>query len=258
MATQVPYRARLLKGGALLDDTLRVVELWDDTAAADENLARIAEGNLLGKTSRSRLDDVLKKVIRPRFVEPGEHVVPALRGLLGDHRAFRDACYYEAGRADRLLADFAAGPVWDWWDAGRLFVDLSDVEAWLEELLAEGLLPAWTSSVRTRAAQGLLSTLRDFGVLSGVTRGHRKEIVPPSMSSRGFAYVAWREHEQGASSWALATSQVWRRWLLDEQRVLELFDQVARLGILRFSSAGSAVRIDWTAASLREVTGAAA
>lgn len=78
------------------------------------------------------------------------------------------------------------------------------------------------------------------------------------MTPRGFAYVAWREHEQGASSRALVTTRVWRRWLLDQDRVLHLFGQAARLGVLRFSSAGSAVRIDWVASSLEEVTRAAA
>jgi hypothetical protein len=252
------YHSRLLKGGAALDDTLRVVELWDATLSPEENLERIAADNLLGKSSRSRLDDVLSRVVRPRFVAPGDHVLPALRGFTDDHRAFRDACYYEAARADPLLADFAEGPLWEWWEAGRLSVDLADVEGWFDELEQQDHLPAWTSSVRTRAAQGLLSALRDFGVLSGIAKGHRKEIATPAITPRGFAYVAWREHEQGASSRALASSRVWRRWLLEPDRVLDLFGQAARLGVLQFSSAGSAVRIDWIASSLQEVTGATA
>ncbi len=137
-------------------------------------------------------------------------------------------------------------------------VTLGDTVAWLERVATEGLAPEWTASVRTRAAQGLLSALRDFGVLRGAARSARKEIVPPSMSPRGFAYVAWREHEQGASSRALVSSGVWRRWLLDTDTVLDLFGQAARLGVLRFATAGSAVRVDWLVGSLDEVTGAAA
>jgi hypothetical protein len=40
--------------------------------------------------------------------------------------------------------------------------------------------------------------------------------------------------------------------------VLDLFGHAARMGVLRFSSAGSAVRVDWLAGSLAEVTNAAA
>ena len=52
----------------------------------------------------------------------------------------------------------------------------------------------------------------------------RKEIASPTLSPRGFAYVAYRLHEQGASSRALITTPVWRQWLLPDERVAELYD----------------------------------
>jgi hypothetical protein len=97
--------------------------------------------------------------------------------------------------------------------------------------------------------------LRDFRILRGAAN---KEFAPVQMTPLGFAYVAYREHEQGASSRALVTSQVWRRWLLEPRRVLELFHEVEGVGVLRFSRIGSAVRIDWLATSLDEVARAAA
>jgi Putative inner membrane protein (DUF1819) len=250
-----PLTSNIQKGGALLDDCRRVVEAWENDRTPEENLARIADENLLAKASRARTEDVLLRVIRPRLVAPGRHVIPALKGLLTEPRAFTEACYYEAARDDSLLAAFAEGPLWSWWQAGRVGVGIDDVTSWLGALAKEGRIPAWSDSVRTKAARGLLAALRDFGVLRGATR---KEIAPPAMSPQGFAYVAWREHEQGASSRALATSRVWRRWLLEPDRVADLFAHAARLGVLRFSSAGSAVRVDWLTGSLAEVTGAAA
>lgn len=247
--------SNIQKGGALLDDCRRVVEAWDPSISSEENLQRIAKENLLGKASRSRTDDVIRRIIGPRFVQPGRHVIPALRGLLGEPRSFVEACYYETARDDTLLAAFAQEPLWHLWQTGRVGVSIADVTDWLSSLTVSGQLPMWSDSVRTKTARGLLAALRDFGVLRGASR---KEIVAPSMTPRGFAYVAWREHEQGASSRALATSRVWRRWLLEPDRVLDLFGQAARLGVLQFSSAGSAVRIDWIASSLGEVTGAAA
>ena len=252
------YTTRLLKGGAVLEDTRRVVELWDLELEPEANLERLSAGNQLGKKSRSRLDDLLDRVVQPRFVDPGPHVIAALKGLLHDHRAFREACYYEASRADDLLAEFVEAALWRWWQRGRLAVGVDDVLGWLQDLADSGRAPAWSDSVRTRLAQGLLSTLRDFGILTGAPRCHRKEFAPPAMTARGFAYVAWREHEQGASSRALATGSVWRRWLLDDADVEALFNQSARLGVLQFSRVGSAVRVDWRVAGLAEATRAAA
>jgi hypothetical protein len=245
------FTSNIQKGGALLDDTRRVVEVWDPGTVPAENLARIAGANLLAKASGVRVDDVLLRIIRPRFVDPGPHVLPALKGLLGDTRAFTEACYYETARDDPLLAAFAEGPLWSWWQDGRVRVDIAEVTAWLAKLAAAGDTPAWSDSVRTKVARGLLSALRNFGILQGSIR---KEFANPNMSPIGFAYVAWREHEQGASSRALVASPVWHRWLLDTGRVLDLFAQAARLRVLRFSQAGSAVRVDWLVGSLEEIT----
>jgi hypothetical protein len=250
-----PLTSNIQKGGALLDDCRRVVEVWDADRDPSQNLARIADENLLAKASRARTDDVLRRVIGPRLVEPGEHVIPALKGFLADRRAFTEACYYETARDEAMLAIFAEGALWSWWQEGRVGVRVDDVTAWLATLEHQGRIPVWSDSVRLKTARGLLAALRDFGILRGL---QHKEIAPPAMSPRGFVYVAWREHEQGASSRALATSPVWRRWLLEPDRVADLFAQVARLGLLRFSSAGSAVRVDWLVGSLAEVTGAAA
>jgi len=248
-----PLTSNIQKGGALLDDCRRAVEVWDTDLAPMENIARIAEENLFAKASRSRTEDVLLRIIGPRLVAPGPHVIPALKGFLAEPRSFIEACYYEASRDDRLLATFAEEQLWAWWGAGYVGVASGDVNAWLVGLADQGRAPRWSDSVRSKVARGLLAALRDFGVLRGEVR---KDIAVPMMTPRGFAYVAWRQHEQGASSRALTTSRVWRRWLLDEEHVVDLFAQAARLGVLRFSSAGSAVRVDWLASSLGEVTGA--
>ena len=110
--------------------------------------------------------------------------------------------------------------------------------------------PAWPGVCCPRFATS--------GILAGAAKSRRKEFVPPAMTPRGFAYVAWREHEQGASSWALVTGSVWHRWLLDADSVDDLFNQSSRLGVLRFSRVGSAVRVDWRVDGLAEATRVAA
>jgi hypothetical protein len=75
---------------------------------------------------------------------------------------------------------------------------------------------------------------------------------------RGFAYVAFRLHEQGASSTSIESSQVWRRWLLSPDRVDDLLHQAAQAGVLTYGRAGTAVRIDWHVSSVEEAIRAAA
>jgi hypothetical protein len=247
--------SNIQKGGALLDDARRVVDVWDLDQDTSWNLTHISEQNLLAKPSRARADDVLLRVLRPRLVEPGPHVIAALKQLLPSPRGFADAYYFEATRDDALLAAFAEGPLFEWWERGRIGVDVESVLAWLADLADHGQTPLWTETIRTKVARGLLAALRDFGILSGAVR---KEFAPPSLSIAGFGYVAFRLHEDGASSRALFASRVWRRWLLDTARVTELFHEAERQGLLRYSSAGSAVRVDWLQGTLSEAVCAVA
>lgn len=253
--TAVAFTVNIQKGGALLPDARRLVEVWDLDQGADENLRRIAGENLLGKATRRRLDDVLLRCLAPRFVQPGPHVIAALKGLLGDHRAFIEAAYFETSRDETLLAAFAEEPCFSWYRAGRSRVTIEDTTAWLSEQAASGLLPEWSPTVRTKVGRGLLAALRDFQVLDGATI---KRFATPHLTLRGFAYAAFRLHEQGASSTTIATSPVWRRWLLDPDRVDDLLHQAARAGVLTYGAAGTAVRIDWHVATVEEAIRAAA
>lgn len=253
--TAPTFTVNIQKGGALLPDARRLVEVWDLSEPADANLRRVANENLLGKTTRRRLDDVLLRCLVPRFVAPGPQVIAALKQLLPDHRAFVEAAYYETTRDERLLAAFAEGPSFGWYEAGRSRVTIDDTTSWLAEQTTEGVLPEWSPIVRTKVGRGLLAALRDFQVLEGATL---KRFAPPQLSLRGFAFVAFRLHEQGASSTTVATSHVWRRWLLGPERVEDLLQQAARAGVLTYGSAGTAIRIDWHVTSVEEAIRAAA
>ncbi len=75
----------------------------------------------------------------------------------------------------------------------------------------------------------------------------------PGISVGGFAYVAFRLHQQGESSRAILTSPVWRCWLLDDARVDEMMHRLVSLGVVYYSVVGSTLRIDWRVDSLVEV-----
>ncbi len=247
--------SNILKGGALLDDARRLVDVWDLGEDDAWNLRHIADENLLAKPSRARANAVLRRVLRPRLVEPGPHVIAALKELLPSPRGFTEAYYFESTRADELLAACAEGPIFAWRQAGRIAVDVNEVAAWLAELSAKGQTPSWADQTRLEVARHLLAALRDFGILSGAVR---KEFSRASLSAAGFSYIAFRLHECGASSRALLASEMWRRWMLDSGRVTELFHEAARNGLIRFSAAGSSVRVDWLEESLPEVVRAVA
>lgn len=253
----VPLTASIMKVGAHVDDTRALVQAWDPTVDDSANVERIVDSNLLGLPSRSRAHDVMTRALKPRFITPNAGIIEALAILSTNAEAFRDACYYELARVDGLVTAFMAEQVQEWWDDGRVAIDSGDARSWIDKLGADGLIHDWSPNIRERVARSLLAALRDVGRLTGAKSSPRKEIARPGITTGGFAYAAFRLHQQGASSRALITSPAWKLWLLDANRVDEQIHRLASLGIVFYSAAGSTRRIDWRAESLAEVARAA-
>jgi hypothetical protein len=256
MSSTPIYTSNLQKGGALLDIAALVFANWDETRSCDENLDALIN---IRAASAVRRTDLRDRILRPRYIEPGPHVRSALHVLLqADRRAFRDACYFETTRAEPLLADFAEGPLFHWYRAGRSSITLNDAAGWVAEVVDGGLAPPWSDAVQTRVARALLATLRDFGVLEGATGSNKKNIGHPYPSVAGFAYVCWRLHEFGVTAASIEGSTVWRRWLLDTPDVAALLADLAQHGVILLNRAGSVVRIEWQAQTLAEAVHGAA
>jgi hypothetical protein len=75
----VRYSSKIIKAGAILADTKTLLVNWDTAAPAQVNLDRLRRENVLGKVSRSRVEDVLA-IFRQRFLSE-ESVTKALVAL---------------------------------------------------------------------------------------------------------------------------------------------------------------------------------
>jgi hypothetical protein len=250
--------SNVMKVGAHLDDTRAFIEAWDPSLDANTNVERIVDENLLGLPSRSRAHDVMTRALRPRFILPKAGILEALAVMGTNADAFRDACYFELTRVDALIATFVREQLAEWWEVGRTTVGTGDVRQWIDKVAADGRVPDWSPNIRERVARSILATLRDLGRLTGARSSPRKEIVRPGITDGGFAYAAFRLHQERQSSRAVLTSPAWRLWLLDETRVDEMMQRLAALGVVYYSIAGSTKRIDWRFDTLAEVVRAAA
>jgi hypothetical protein len=250
----VDITSRIIKGGALLDESRRFVEAWDDDISPDVNLEALLKGNLLGKRSRARTEDTLA-ILRQRFVDPGPQVIRSLRRLTLRADAFRDACYYEAARNDDLLAYIAGSILADLRGRGWVKVTVDDIERALLVAPPDPIVKEWGDRTRTRVVHGVLSALRDFGVLEGQAIKH---IAFATVSFTGFIYVLGRLRAQLPSSYQIISNPVWRWWLLEDRHVRGLLLEADREGLLRFADAGSTVRIDWRVDGLEEMVRAVA
>jgi hypothetical protein len=125
-----------------------------------------------------------------------------------------------------------------------------EVQNWVEEQVEAGRTERlWSEAVQRRVVQGLLSALRDFGILEGSVK---KRLAFVDLPLDAFAFAAFQLHGEGRSGKALLHDPEWRLFLLPEGTVERFFLEAHQEGLLQYYAAGPVVRVDFPARNLEE------
>jgi len=245
------YTSKIIKAGALLADTKTLLAQWDTSSTVQANLIRIRHENLFGKASRSRVEDILA-VFRQRYLVEDE-VIKALVALVRDRLpavAMDRILFFHAAKADLLLYDVVVEWLAPLQRQGTIDVDVGDVRRLLETWVNEGKTGGeWSDETAGRVAQGLLSTLRDFGVLQGAVR---KRIAPAYVPVPAFAYVMFYLKRHQPSGARLVAHPDWRLFFLPREGVERFLFEAHQQGLLEYHAAGSVTRLTFPAGTLEE------
>ncbi len=245
------YSSRIIKAGALLPDAKTLLAHWDLAATARDNIGRIRRDNVFGKASRSRVEDILA-IFRQRYLsEPA--VTRALVTLVKGRfpaQALDRILYFHAARADRLLGAVVVEVLVPLRARGVTDVHPGEIRRALSDWAREGKASGeWSENTVTRVAQGLLSALRDFGILQGAAH---KKIAPAYLPDEAFAYVAFYLKGHQPSGAKLVELPDWGLFLLDREGVERFLFEAHQRGLLEYHAAGSVTRLTFPAATLEE------
>lgn len=246
-----PYTTRFLKVGAHIDEMRRVMGAWDGQPGCRE---RIIRENLVASPSRMRIDDIVKRAFIPRFVESSPpnlwRAVAVLDRNGWTRQAIAAVHYYATASSEPVLWDFMVDEVAQRHDAGQLAIDTRIVRRFLETAddhrFPEG---RWSEAAALRAAQGVLATLRDFGIFRGATK---KVIAPYYLPVESFAFIARVRHELGHRGPKVLSDPCWRLFLLSETGVERFFVEAQQHGFLGYHAAGSVIRVEYPGKTLEE------
>lgn len=229
------YSSKIIKAGALLRDTKLLLQQWNLSTDVATNLARIRQENLFGKASRSRVEDILA-VFRQRYLKDPEllgALVHLASGRVSPESLDR-ILYFEAARADLLLHDVVAELLLPWSYRPDPEVRVWEVQSWLAEQVAAGKTEGeWSEPVQRRIAQGLLSTLRDFGILQG---SQRKRIASAYLPVDAFAIIAFQLRRGQPAGDRLVHSPEWRMFFLSDLAVERFFLEAHQERLLQYQA----------------------
>lgn len=245
------YSSKIIKAGALLSDTKALLSCWDVELPVKENLQLVHNLNLLGKTSRSRVDDILK-IFRQRYLSE-ETVIRALTHLVRHLINSSDLdriLYFHAARADALLHDVVVEILTPQWFSGIMEIENQTIQSALNKWVEEGKTSGqWGDYTIHRVTQGVLSTLRDFGVLKGSVK---KRIAPSYLSIQAFSYIAFYLNQHEPSGTKLLELIDWKLFFLPHEGVERFLLEAHQHGLLEYHVAGSVTRLTFPAATLEE------
>lgn len=252
------YTSNLQKGGALIQECRTLLSEWAPNKSANAFENRVASNNLLGKVSRRRVRDIVKRVFVRRFdirTTPGPEPLRRLLETAASTNVIDRILYYHTALAEDLLYDFVTHFLYERHAEGGFRVSIRETEGFLTGIERAGRLRRWTPAVRTRVARGLLAACRDFHVLEGA---NRKSFAPVFMPMEVFLYIAHHLKGRIASASKILEHSDWRLFLLNPGAVEQHFLSAHQESWLKYHSAGRVVRIDWSYSNVSEVVDALA
>ena len=245
------YTSRIIKAGALLSDTKTLLAHWDTTSSVHDNLDRVRRENLFGKASRSRVEDILK-IFRQRYLSE-EEVTRALVILV--EQRFPTACldrilYFHSARNDNLLHDVVTELLLPLKAQGITDIDVHGIHRELSKWASNGKTAGpWSEPTIRRITQGLLSALRDFGVLQGAVN---KQIAPAYLPVHAFAYIIFYLRRSEPSGTKLLDHPDWKLFFLSREGVERFLVEAHQQGLLEYHAAGTVTRLDFPMNTLEE------
>ena len=251
LGTSAPYSSKIIKAGALIGDTKTLLSHWNVDASVDENINRAQRDNVFGKASRSRVEDILA-IFRQRYLNE-ESVTRALVTLVQERfptAALETLLYFHSARADRLLHDAVTELLGPMQARGLVDINVQNFQRSISKWVDEGKTTApWSESTVAHAVRGLLSALRDFGVLQGAVN---KKIAPAHFPIESFAYVVFYLKQHQPSGAKLIELPDWKLFFLSREGVERFLFEAHQRDLLEYHVAGSVTRLTFPANTLEE------
>ncbi len=245
------YSSKIIKAGALLADTKTLLAHWNTAVSVQANLNWFRRENVFGKASRSRVADILT-IFRQRFLN--EECVTKALVVLAQKRlpaaTLDRILYFHAAKADRLLHDTVIEILLPLQARGITQIDVLEIQRPLKKWMISGKTSGkWSEPTIIRIAQGLLSALRDFGVLQGAVK---KRIAPTYLTVAAFSYLAFYFKQYQPSGAKLVELPDWKLFFLSREGIERFLFEAHQHHLLEYHAAGSVTRLTFPANTLEE------
>ena len=235
------FSTRLIRKGALLEDTHRVFLEWDLTKSFGENLRRARELNTPAADNQGWLKEVMATISSRWRHEPrlSSIVKLAQRASLD---VWRPCMLWHIGQVDELYYRFATEWLFDEYEAGAYQLRTADVVPFVEKITASRAAgkKGLSEYGLTRAGRDLLRMAADFGLLKGSAV---REFNSYHLPEESFLYLLHAMYEAHGNAQDVVHSPDWRLFLMSAADVERELFRLHQFRKLHYEVAGSLMEL---------------
>jgi hypothetical protein len=242
---------RLLRKGALIEETYAAFRNWDLAASFKTNIANMGTWNTIGATNEKWLREITA-TLSSRFAD-NESIEPlvilARCGLAIDK--WRSCLLWHIGRTDYLYYQFATQWLYDRYQDGTYSILTKNVLPFVKNI-TDGRIASGgnlTEYGAVRAARDLLRMAAEFGIVKGKVK---KKFSSYHMPQEAFLYVLHGLAETVDNTQQILDSKDWHLFLMDSMDVEREIFRLHQFKALEYQIAGSIAQLKLPNASLKE------
>lgn len=249
MTRNTKYTYALGKGCGLVEETLSLLSICDETTTKESLAQYVHDCNFLAKCSDLRSMDIVKLVFYPRFMKHNPKVACWLRtireqGLLLSR--FKQLLMIYCARENAIMYDFILSQFNDLRENNVQRLEKKVLTDFVDGIVEQGLAK-WGDAAKRRQCTYIKSALVDFDMLT--TRG---EILPYNIDNFTVLYLMHELHFAGLSDMAIWNHEDWRLFGLDRYAVQQrILDQNIKGGYIAQCS-GELLTISWNHQTMEE------
>ncbi len=240
---------RLLRKGALVEETYRLFAGWDFNRSLDANLDHAFEGHFRTMAWAKEV----KVTLRRRFRDIDDAaclIIAAKMGLPPEE--WRQCLHLWIGSREKLYHEFALNWLYPEYKSGRYQLQARDVQPFVRSIWprVNGNVPTLSEHSVIRSARDLVRISTEFQLLSG--SGPTKTFASLHLSDRCFLYFAQVIAEIEHSTARVPHSHLWRLVLMGQDDVMQTILRLHQYRKLEYHVAGSLEQLTLPCANVRE------
>jgi len=242
---------RLLRKGALIEETYAAFQSWDLNKSVADNLAALRESNVFGARNQNWLREITA-TLRSRFSSQS-NLLPLILLAKSDIglAKWKPCLLWHLATSDILYRQFALDWLYPVFRNGLYRVRTDDIVPFVQEITTGQIASGGSLSEYgvVRAARDLLLMASDFGILAGSTA---RQFSHYHLSEESFLYILHALAEREHNPRNIIEADEWHLFLMSSQDVERELLELHQFKKVGFEMAGSIIRLELTCNSLKE------